>query len=813
MRVSNCRFVCFAMALALAASACGGDKPKPPTAPPFAQSVKITSDTASVLVGDTARLSAQVIMSDGTTGGGTISWSSSNPAVMTIDAQGVAVGISVGNAVLTASSNALSSSVTRAVHLIKAADGLRVAGSGITVLSDSQQIAAGNMTVTRPANAPPLKPGDVVAGADRGSYLQKVITATGTGTTQTLTTQPATLEEALVDAEATILDNFDAPAAMRAAYLRSKREGGWPVGLTVSPDGLMHFADAPINFNNTTTIGGKSVKLKLNGTLGMRFGAAARAGTEAFEFKLKIKGGRFKRLRVASTMGVAFNATSTVEFSGGVAGASFTVPWPSIVLTKGPGGLQCVTVGILPVCYSVSIVFLPYVEAGAAVQVEVSQQASMNYGVTAGVDYNDGNFQVIRDSFGQTIAQPVKLNLGGSVGMKIGIRPALEVLLYGAAGPFIGLNEYIQMTAGISNNGYRWFTETEVGLDLEVGLRARVFGIRIAEFTNATQLLKLPLGAAEGTAATATPSPANVALQVGGQQNLSATVKSDLGGIPLFAGGWSCGSSNPAVATVNVTGCTVTAVAPGNATITMTSGTYNAVKTTVPVVVAPSGPLVTLNRTSLSALHSIGSNPCPHNLGSIILTNRSAGAVNWTATSSSAALRLTPAAANNVAPNATSQLQVEYTCSPQAAVNGVITITARSTNGAFVENHTVSVTISMAQALISLDKSAVSVTHIYGVSPCPQLVGTVNVTSGPLTGGYSAIPDFPGRGNAIRTSPPFVPMTMPGVTTPVGIYFHCDAKASVTGPVRFNANNTGSSRMESYGVTVTVTVIDPPPIK
>lgn len=55
-------------------------------------------------------------------------------------------------------------------------------------------------------------------------------------------------------------------------------------------------------------------------------------------------------------------------------------------------------------------------------------------------------------------------------------------------------------------------------------------------------------------------------------------------------------------------------------------------------------------------------------------------------------------------------------------------------------------------------------------------------------------------------------MTMPGVTTPVGIYFHCDAKATVTGFVRFNAFNTGSSRTESYGVKVTVTVIDPPPL-
>lgn len=71
---------------------------------------------AAVAVGDTQRVVATVRTLTGGAAGGTVEWSTSNPAVATVNGQGVVTGVAEGTATLTAASNGRTGSVEVRVH-------------------------------------------------------------------------------------------------------------------------------------------------------------------------------------------------------------------------------------------------------------------------------------------------------------------------------------------------------------------------------------------------------------------------------------------------------------------------------------------------------------------------------------------------------------------------------------------------------------------------------------------------------------------------------------------------------------------------
>ncbi len=104
----------------LLALGCGGDSsptkpvdPPTPTPPPAptVSTIEVAPTSASLEVGKTQRFSATAKASDGSTiGGVTITWSSSNTSVVTINNTGVATAVAAGTATIRAAGNGKSSS-------------------------------------------------------------------------------------------------------------------------------------------------------------------------------------------------------------------------------------------------------------------------------------------------------------------------------------------------------------------------------------------------------------------------------------------------------------------------------------------------------------------------------------------------------------------------------------------------------------------------------------------------------------------------------------------------------------------------------
>lgn len=122
-RVSLARSLPTTLALAAAllwTGACGGagDATSPPPPPaPTVQAIVLSPATATLTaVGQTTTLSAQVQLSNGTTGTQSITWNSSNPAVATVSG-GTVTAVASGQTIITASVGAVSAQATVTVAI------------------------------------------------------------------------------------------------------------------------------------------------------------------------------------------------------------------------------------------------------------------------------------------------------------------------------------------------------------------------------------------------------------------------------------------------------------------------------------------------------------------------------------------------------------------------------------------------------------------------------------------------------------------------------------------------------------------------
>ncbi|HEY0928952.1 MAG TPA: Ig-like domain-containing protein, partial [Gemmatimonas sp.] len=120
----------------LGAGACGGGGDS--TAPESPERVTVSPATATLASGATQALTATTIGSKGSTlGGRTYTWTSSNPAVASVDGSGVVTGARIttaapGTATITASTGGISGSATITVSPVAVAS-LRVSQTASTV--------------------------------------------------------------------------------------------------------------------------------------------------------------------------------------------------------------------------------------------------------------------------------------------------------------------------------------------------------------------------------------------------------------------------------------------------------------------------------------------------------------------------------------------------------------------------------------------------------------------------------------------------------------------------------------------------------
>jgi len=547
--------------------------------PPSASRVVVSPDTVRLLRFDSLSANAVATLANGQPAPDQIIWTSSNPAVASVNSAGLVIASSMGTAVLTARAGSATGTAR-----IEVGDGFvssigRVSGPNtFTVTSTAAEIASGTMRLTRANSAISFAPGDVLVGTEAGGYLRKIVAVSVNGNVVTASTTEADLLEAFDAGNINFEEDLDFATGTPVDV--APGGGAGISGMSVGRDGIVHFNQAQLPFNVEVAAGAigfpAQIIVNLTGTLEFM---SSKTQTGAPTFSIKDTWGRaksfpwlpeIKSFELTLTSGVQLDATVRASITGAIPTRGTRVPRGekallARVLTRGPNGITCSLFGAVPVCYKITALLVAFVEPEGGPRAELTQDMHVTAGTTAGLRYSGGQLGPVYRPFKTSNVPAAVISLEGDVGVKFGVEPRLQVSLYGLAGPELGVPVGLQLTAGATNN-YLWYLQPAVFADVAVGLQAKVFG-KTLRGSWSSNLITDSLTRVTWPAATLSMSSSTLSLVPGQTALLTAIARSIPGQVNLGSPSnlqWS--SSNSSVALVGSSGI-VTAVSPGTSVI------------------------------------------------------------------------------------------------------------------------------------------------------------------------------------------------------------------------------------------------------
>jgi len=302
--------------------------PPPPPAPPAptVAQVLVTPTTATLRVGESVTLSGQPVSSTGTSLSATVSWSSSNATVATVDATGRVSAVASGTATMTATAGAgTGTSVITVLAPVATVtitpDSLLLATGDAGTLTATPRDAAGNILVGRTVQWSTDAPATATVSATG------VVTAVGAGRALIIATSEARADTAavrVITPESRLV--FDrAPAHIRP---------GFGLGLTVraTRTGL----DTIKTFNGTVTLQDSTGANSLFGTVS----TAAREGIAVFDEAAFSTAGTYRLRATASGTTAQIAAALTAPI---IVSATSTLP----TITVGSVSRTALTTGVI----------------------------------------------------------------------------------------------------------------------------------------------------------------------------------------------------------------------------------------------------------------------------------------------------------------------------------------------------------------------------------------------------------------------------------------------------------------------------------
>lgn len=389
--------------------------------------------------------------------GRTITWSSSNEAVLRVSQAGVVTGVGPGSATITATVEARSATVSLTVLDYNIAEEVQVIDSTqLRLLSDSVERATGRLRFqVLNGSPPPFAPGEIVVGTEDGGFLRRVTSVSVSGNQVTLETEPAALADAIeAGSFSSTINLLFAPGlpagAVGPAIARlGPGEVLWGEGrFTYMAPGM-----TPLPAASGFDLSGVDICeiLAVGSSMG---GEKCPDGLETF----KIKSGRlefepdleveadFEGFSLEEFRGVA-KGTLTAEVTLEIeAEASLDIidAKPTFFTFTRPFYIQ---VGLVPVVGYVEL------QLTGGLTLSASAKGSLEAGYTAtgsvevGAEYRGEQWTSILQGSGSFDPQVPSvsdstLSAAIEISAKVAMKPRLQLIFYGVVGPFIEASPY-----------------------------------------------------------------------------------------------------------------------------------------------------------------------------------------------------------------------------------------------------------------------------------------------------------------------------------------------------------------------------------
>jgi len=315
------------VAVAATTLSCGGAEPRSadPIGPPTVERVEVVMDTATLTVNDTVQVTARVVGSDGSTlSGREVSWRASPAGVLESLGGGTFAAVGPGQATVTATADGRSGAAPATVVERLLQDNVIQADQVLALLTDSADVANGDMLRFRKLNdTVSFHVGDVVIGRQGGGFARVVTNVVSNGNEAVVQTRAATLPDIVKDGLVSI--EYDGTLSQS---LRNAVPGDAPLrvapieGVSVTPDGVIHLDNAELfNFNvsGSGTVNGLTISVNTNGRATPLLGPEVYPGAPTFSANARMKAVEFPPLRwftFASAIGLDVDVDVTATVTG-----------------------------------------------------------------------------------------------------------------------------------------------------------------------------------------------------------------------------------------------------------------------------------------------------------------------------------------------------------------------------------------------------------------------------------------------------------------------------------------------------------------
>lgn len=310
----------------------------------------------------------------------------------------------------------------------------------LLLLSDDLERAAGLYRFQVAGPSPEIRVGSVIVGAEDGGFLRRVTSVSISGRVLSLTTEHATLEDALIQGTFEI----EIPLSLSEATETSASSSGLRIASTgFSLDGTALFQNEVLSLTIPTGMIELDTSLAVGGRI---------EGSRVVEFHAVANGS------VATAIEVLLAASDEVVIEGQVVLASAQRPFIAWI-------------GNFPIVGTAKIALQPSYKARAAVSGSLRSGFEGSGSITLGAVYMNGTWSDVWQPSTTFTSHPITWDADLEASGRVEMDVVLSLELYGVGGPFLSGGPYLSSAGFADLRDCELDIAVNAGLDGEIGLR------------------------------------------------------------------------------------------------------------------------------------------------------------------------------------------------------------------------------------------------------------------------------------------------------------------------------------------------------